>query len=791
MDASSENAALARRMIAFAFVVGWAPVPTTAALPGNVAPPGDQREWERCVLSFADDRGEPIEDKLEVCPEGGEDCTDWTSAGPGLVARARQVFYVEGERHGPARDRPTLDPEDAERCWLRVQRKGRVILRLGESQVRSWDVTFYPSGEGRLQEPWHDLSLERAPPGTETDAGPEESVEELWLPAGGHVVSFFSRGWAPDLHALVVEPGSEHRLKPTARPGASFVLRAVDPEGAFVVGAEVELTPLQGFAQLEAGAGTSRAGPASITRANTQVHGLVLFSGIQEPLIRAVTRHPAYLRAIQPALAAEAGTFRYFEQELFRGGSLAASVTLDGAPVGSADCELLVFESARRGDRREVLRQVVTAADGRCRMGALEAGRYVLRVKLSEPGAAAEWPVLIAEGQETELAAGLRRIRIGGSAFRGGEPAEGFVALASHRSDDLAFAAETTASDVVGEDGDFELSVWREGLYAFKINNRSTNAYLETLEITGDHEIYVQLAAEEIRGRVVDPEGLPAPSAQVSIRWGNQLRVVRVDEEARFEIPLSEAVGRAEVVARAEGYEASDPARLRIEPGFEPEPILLRLGTRQRRTVRLSTAAGAPAAGAWVRAYRLPPHPRPRWVARASAGPDGEAELAVGSATALRLYFGGGGCPLSFRDVAVEESGEPWNLVCAEGGHALLRLAGAHPETTIGAQLLLVHEGAAVPRDAIQAHGRALGIPVLTDGRGRLSLVALSPGRWHFYHGTFTSEVDIEGGRTEGYLTSLEVRSRQTAEIEIELALDAAPGPWIDPGPWRPKPGWP
>lgn len=131
------------------------------------------------------------------------------------------------------------------------------------------------------------------------------------------------------------------------------------------------------------------------------------------------------------------------------------------------------------------------------------------------------------------------------------------------------------------------------------------------------HDLVLARGGGEVRGRVLDPQGRPAPDAQVLIgcedakwarsRGGSPPRRTRTDQEGSFSF-VGLRPGPVPLQARRPG---SAPAELLLEVRLgSPAEATLRLGPEGFARGCVTDSAGRPVAGAWVERADVAPFAR-------------------------------------------------------------------------------------------------------------------------------------------------------------------------------------
>lgn len=741
-----------------------AAVTLTSPLPLQSQP---ETTWQ--PVRWSDDRGEPLpaQELFELCRIEGLERECEEIPGDSLPARLTSfdVLQIESEGHGPV----SLEPRDLvpieEGFRLRVPRKARLRVE-GLRDDIPVTLSLYPQDTPAAPRP----AFRRGP----------LDGRELRIPAGAYIASLAGQGRAPLLVLLDADPGERLTLRYRPLPGWSLLLRTSHPQsGEPVAGTRVEVEPAAGYTGPSEPNGKPR-------RMESAPSGLVVFSGIREPIVEASAEHPAFLPVHVSGLSATRGTFAYRDVPLPQGGGADIEVTHDDGPTPGAGCTLWKYLRDTPGDQspgEEVFRST-TDERGLCRARHLREGTYMLRIRppsrlvegTEEASAKLDRVVQILDGQTVREQVILDPTRLEGTVRRGNRPAPGYEIVVLDLENKIKNASSDDALVVArtDEDGHYEAALWTAGDYVVLVQNQSgAPGAMKRLRLDGGTEtVDFQLAADEIVGRVVDGEGQPLEKAHVQLTWqGTDYRLATTDSNGDFAFPI-EQEGEAELTAHKQGYRSSEPLVLEVGEDLQLAPVVLTLSRQPEIEGRLSTAGGSPVAGGWVSSYKLEVQ-EPVLVGTVQTGPDGRFRLPVAPGRAHRLFFGGPNCPLGARSIdSAPDPDTPVEILCAEAP-ANLQITLKTPEGTPreGASLLLVRGKVVYPQPVVAAHLSRLGLPAATDGSGRLALVALEPGEYRLYLADVTSPFNILVGAPRGFLATATLApwSTKVAELRFEL----------------------
>lgn len=702
-------------------------------------------------IRFVDDRGEPITSPLEVCLTTGLERACRTLArAHGPFAAEFEVITAEGPEHGSVSARRLELPTGEDGSWrLVVPRKGR--LRVRRLPAEPVSLSLY-----KKDDPFRRPAFRLAAVG----AG------EVRVPAGEFVLSLAGRSFAPDLHLVSIEPGESRSVELRRRPGWSLVVRAVSHEARPLAGVTIEVTPTPGYGA----PGTRQAAPP------TDHSGITLLSGLTMPLATAVLRRPGWIERQEPGLSASAGTFAFREIPVERGGSVRATVTLEGQPAPGAACQL---RASRKGAPRQsaeppwvLIFEGKTGRDGVCRAEGIPQGSYGLWVRPAAAelpgGAALITAVHVESGRETAVDLDLAPVVVEGTVFQGDTPAPGW------RIEVSAVASEATVSEEAAEvttddDGRYRAVLWAPGEYFFAVTSPAGAPALferEDVSAAGTTRDFY-LAPHEIAGAVVDGSGRPVGEAHVGVRWNShRLWGVDADDAGRFAAPVEAGGGTAELTAHRKGYHSSETVRVDVPKDGAPPPVVLVLQRSDELAGVLVSAAGAPVAGAWVASYESTAEGMPWQLGATTTDAEGRFSVPRAKSGLARLVVTGPGCPLSAIEIRPAEG--PLTAACAEAPANLevtLRDVEGRP---VPQEVVALRRGAVIlPREAVATHLARLGLPAATDGHGRLVLPALAPGDYDLYLGSGSSPMSIAAGLPFGHLTTAALLPLTTTELEV------------------------
>lgn len=702
-------------------------------------------------LRFQDDQGLPIASEVQVCFVVGtrSDCRPAASA-PGAELTDLPAEFsslrVEGPGHGPLSLKSSeIRPGADGRFLVEVPRKAE--LRVLGRQERGLALSLYSQDDASFRIPVFRTEV--------------RADGFLKIPAGDHLVSLSLAGKAPDLHLLSAPPGSRNSLTYSTRDGWSLLLRCRSAKSRQEVAeARIEVTGSEGF-------GVPGVPPAHAVSA---ARGLAVVSGIRHTLADARVESPGLLPRRVSGLSASPGTFAFREIDLEEGGSLLATVLLDGEPARDVACRVLELDPNPLGPAPEpvVRYEGRTGADGICKSGKLPAGTYTLRVRAAGGRSFLDRTVALAAGEETPVEVVLNRIRVSGAVLRGREPAPGYVVTLSN-ADEIkpnATSRDAEAEATADGDGKFEMVVWKPGEYfALLSSPEGSPATFRRLWLDHDED-NVDFHVEEsgVAGAVVDETGEPLPESSVYFTW-NRLshRMASTDAKGAFFFPVTEP-GEGEVKVMKSGYVPAEPMAVTVRPEVPTPPLVVRM--KKAAVISGSIAStGGPVAGAVVQSYRTTPAGAAVFLGRTTSKPDGSFEVASAEAGPTSLYVSGAGCPLS--SYVVQPARHSVSLRCA-GPPASLELTLKDPQgkPLPGRTVLVRAQGSFIPAPVLIEHLGQFRVQAASDGTGRLFLVGLAPGSYELYLGDVTSPEMVALGSPEGFLTSASLAPFTTVEVE-------------------------
>ncbi|HET9226367.1 MAG TPA: carboxypeptidase-like regulatory domain-containing protein, partial [Thermoanaerobaculia bacterium] len=130
----------------------------------------------------------------------------------------------------------------------------------------------------------------------------------------------------------------------------------------------------------------------------------------------------------------------------------------------------------------------------------------------------------------------------------------------------------TGTQRTTGHDGSFRLERLPEGSYRLMVMLPTGLGHIQKIDVSGDRDLIVEIAAGAIEGRLLTAEGLPVSGAGIFLRSDDPElapylvgTAARSDEQGGFEIPRI-AAGAYTLLIEAEGYARAE-SRVVVTPG--------------------------------------------------------------------------------------------------------------------------------------------------------------------------------------------------------------------------------
>jgi protocatechuate 3,4-dioxygenase beta subunit len=669
-----------------------------------------------------DDDGDPVEGAMVLIQ--GEPAPGWPFAGnvgrgrsgedgrftvedvpPGrLGAMVRADGFLVHEEGGlevaPGEDRDDL----------------RFVLRPGATiRGRVTDAAGRPIADASV-EVLEDAGFRRSGFGAATTGSDADGLFELdGVEPGTRSIAADHDGHVRSVRDLEVTRG-DNRLDFRLEPGLTVSGRVLDEGGAPVSGARVSLeSPDERFTFRSGGELTDDAGAFAV-------------EGVAPGAYTVSAQMEGFAAARQEGVEVAGAPVAGVELHLSRG------TTVTGRLLG---VELAEMAGARvlAGSFANTSRMPAFAAvdyDGSYRIDGLAPGEWTLMAVLGEGVPAAQEKVTVEPGQRelvVDLDLGAGGSTLSGRVLLGDQPlTQSFVVLQGREQTAVGYAR-------TDHGGHFEIRGVDDGTYELQVSSLGgPQQHREEVEIAGDREILVRIAASSVSGIVLGGGG-PLAGAEVFIEPEDAERgifavPVRTDDAGRFQLS-SVAAGRQRLRAEATGHAPGETV-VTVEEGVPLAGVELRLepaagltlrvaGTYGRAPERVTVAALDPAAGVAA--------------AAPAAGLTGAAGGGVRAVYQDHLHTGEGGRVRLDRLPAGR-----WRLVVAAAGLAAVQVDVVSP----GPEVAVALPPAAVldVRVPELAGTGALGEVRLTGGDGR---PFVSP-EWF---GSPRAAWELQAGRTQ------------------------------------------
>ncbi len=426
----------------------------------------------------------------------------------------------------------------------------------GRSFVSSSGVSTRTDGDGAY-------TLDAVPP------GPQSFTAEL-------------PGAVPTVRDLAVRPG-ENRLDFKLGPGLEIAGRVVDAAGAPLGGARVALS----------------AGDSLPHETASGDDGSFHFPGLRGGAYRLSAQLQGFATVSQEVRLADA-PLRDVELRLGSGGAVAGRI-LGLSPEQLAQVRVLAY----RADERPASSLGIEADPrGEYRIGDLSPGEWTVTAMVGLLGRAARGQVQLPPGVpevrlDLEFPSGFT---LSGRLLRAGQPLPG--AFVGAQGTDV----ETHGSGRSDTQGAFRIDGLQPGTYELTVRSFTAGQlHKESLEITANREVEIDLPAAEVRGKVVDADDL-SPIAEATIALepvqpdgsgiAGLLGGVQTGSDGGFVVEGG-AEGDYRVVARKDGYAPAEaPVHLAAGGGVEDVKLSMTPAMGLRFTVRDATGNPPPTVSA-------------------------------------------------------------------------------------------------------------------------------------------------------------------------------------------------
>jgi protocatechuate 3,4-dioxygenase beta subunit len=533
------------------------------------------------------------------------------------------------------------------------------------------------------------------------------------VPPGPQTFQAALPGALPTVRDMTVRPG-ENRLDFQLGSGLEISGRVVDPAGAAVGGASVTL-------------GTGEPLPETTTSGDD---GSFRFPGLRSGTYQLSGRAEGFAAASEEVRLAEVA-LKDVELRLTNGGAVAGRI-VGLSPEQLSQVRVSAFQTVPDFGGPKV----EPDAQGEYRLSDLPPGDWTVLASLGLPGRSARGQVQLPPGVpevrlDLEFPAGFT---LSGRLLRAGQPLSGALVGASGSDADMHGTAHTDTQ------GNFRIEGLKAGTYQLTAYSVGTAGQIhkESIEITGDREVEIDLPALNVRGRVVDADdgspvaevaiGLEAVTPDPSSFSSGLPGPVKTGPDGTFVLEAV-AEGDYQIVARKEGYAPGEaPVHLAAGGGADDVKVTLTPSAGLRFTVR--DATGNPPAS--VSAALLDPSGRLLLAGNYPVADSGRVRISEAPAGHWLLLVSGSNSATA--TVAVDLPGAGPAVTLPDRSHLTIlvpELAGK----AAGAKLQIT--GA----DGLPYRSLRFGflIPVQLISSGRLELDDLPPGIWQV-------RVEVPGG---------------------------------------------
>lgn len=658
-------------------------------------------------LRLVDDRGERISQPLSarLLGESGEPKHSVElKAGALLPEDWTGTVEIDGDDHGPVtvpaeRLRMLAEP-------LVVPRKATLSIDAGEAFP--FVLTYSVVSDGVLRE---------------RTKAEMKSRGQLRVPSGSGLLSASRRGSGLYHRLLHLAPGATVKVTPTFSANAVVLLRILKlSDGSPVPRAAVTETS----EALETAAGR----PGRRLCLSDEA-GLCLVSLGAKHLTADVEADG--LVPLRSSFALESGVPRLIETvRLSSGCRPLFRVAVDGETGRGLPLTLRVWGAS--GERPisaegSGTRSGASDDEGEWRPGTVPPGSWVVRVQAEKGQPVFEKTVELLPETEPVIDLALERIRVTGAVTRGGKGvASQAVVVGSRDLGEQRVSADGYAKEqeiVTDSDGEFEVFLWREGLYTFAAEPLVRKTF--PISKTGAR-VLLRLAGDDLVCVVVDPEGQPVGDATVTITESESGQAWtgtrKTSADGRVSYPVRTGT---EVTAHADarGYRRSEKAMLRVPEEGPPGPLTLRLAKDEELQGRFVGPMGMPVAGALLMGIR------PNGAAvRTSVTTDVDGRFGVSRTgeSSARLYFVSPKVPLTVHDVYDVGQKEEIVFPPAEVGVLDIQLASRSGTPVASKSAVLEFRGAVIPLAVLAQHLAWRGLGTASDARGTILVPDLPTG---------------------------------------------------------------
>jgi hypothetical protein len=700
----------------------------------------------RIGVALVDDRGRAV-DSVAVCWYQKLE-TKCLSDPPFAVPRGFESYEsvsAEGPRHGPVSvTRGTLSTDG---FVLQVPRKG-AIFAAGELPPAA-AVSFYRQDDPLFRKPVARTTV-------------RDIAHDYYVPTGKYVVSISSEGSAPFLQLVALEPGARAGLKYRRAIGWSLLVRVRDPDGSPQDRSTVTVKVYNAL----------RGAEPIVLREIAHPSGLAVFNGLQGLYATARATAPRSVPTEVRGISAAPGSFTVGEIVMDHGGEIHAQITLDGHAASGIRCQILDQNLQPEPNQQAplILGEGLTDAEGRYRPGRLPPGKYIFRTLPTDAPQGVDELVSVLNDNVSDVMLDMMPITIEGHVYRGDSPAPGVRIEARRTGGEAKPAVQLPPASVTDDEGHYELALWLPDTYWFLVmepDQPPADSKFATVGSEGA-TIDFRLRADQVNGIVQDEKNSAVADASVLLVTDHRsYRMGSSDASGRF----SFSTGKAETLtisAEKEGYAASKAQEFNTS-GSIPA-VVIELSKSGLLAVDVFDRSGRPLSDVLVASYQVDMGSRPVGLDWKPTSGEGRAMVARARSSATRIFITGPGCPLSGLLVPLDESNARYS--CSPDPSSLdLILVDPNRAPLAHEAVVLRNDASVIPGALLSYHLAMFGIPVETDGSGRLNLIGLEPGGYQIYLMRAASEESVMAGASSGFLASVRLGPKETAEIEVKVDL--------------------
>lgn len=480
-------------------------------------------------------------------------------------------------------------------------------------------------------------------------------------------------------------------------------------------------------------------GPVQMSRAD----GTFTLTGVEAGELAVTAEREGYAPARSEAFEV-AGDVTGLLLELRRGATLKGRIVgLELDELGSLEIMAFNPQGGMRQGRVDFAAEY--AFEG------LGPGRWFLRAQVTSSGRTTALQVEVPEGvtevgRDIEFGVGFT---LSGVVLDAGRPLPGAHVIAGN-------SMESMGQVETGTDGRFHIEGLKAGSYQVMVMSGMGLQHMETLELTGDHELRIEIATGSVSGTLRDAtDGEPVTGAALKLEpldseslWPRSLvsgSPSQSDSRGHFLVPQVRQ-GSWRVIATKAGYGPGE-ATVTVAGGAAPE-VEIRMWPTEGVTFDLVLESGAVVPA--VQVVILAPPGRPL---AGGSYPVAEGKVRVPTVPPGRwdLVIQGGDSAVT--RVTVDSPGDQGRVVLPTGGTLLIQV----PDLAQEPMASVVLEGPD-GKPFISTAGLALGPGEWILSSGRTVVPALVPGVWSF-------TVKSRDGRS--WSGSATVTAGETTEVRL------------------------